>query len=86
MDFFKKHIENKTIFRYWLSKYPDVEECMFGIILEAIPIPNDILIGLSEDGEPNYVEYYKLSEMDLAFSESDQGMDDMPSNVVPFIH
>ena len=46
--------------------------CSYGYIVEHVILPdNDILLGLREDKEYGYTTYKKLSEIDLALSESD---------------
>ena len=74
-------------FRYWIhkriftpyeqeQKFEDEStlestECSYVYIVESVKLPNgDILLGLSED-RSGYTSYYKLSELDLALSKSD---------------
>lgn len=48
-------------------------ECSYGYFVEGIDLGYDWLIGITEDSpEPDYVHYYKLSEIEFAYSESDQ--------------
>ena len=50
----------------------DSKECSYGYIVDYTILPdNDILIGLSESKEGNYISYYKLSALDLACCDSD---------------
>lgn len=82
------------VYRYWIykrmftpyelnSKFVDESEfvtmeCLFGMIREAIELPDgDILLGFIDPEDYNtgrdlYVAYHKLSEIKLAFSPSDQ--------------
>ena len=70
---------HKTIFTpYELAeKFTDQsctenDEAMYGYITDYSILPNnDILIGFSEDKEANYISYYKLSEIDINYSKSD---------------
>lgn len=49
------------------------EECSYGYIVDVADLGYDWLIGISEDSaDLDYVQYYKLSELDLAISERDQ--------------
>jgi hypothetical protein len=85
-EFFEKH--KNTVFRYWERKrmwtpydmeakdpyqleYGD-EECNYGYIVEVINLGFDWLLGLSESPEGSYVEYFKLNDIALAYSDSDQ--------------
>jgi hypothetical protein len=85
-EFFKKHQDH--VLRYWERKrmwtpydmeckdpeqleYGDVE-CNYGYMVEVYDIGNDWLIGFSETREATYVEYHKLSDIELAYSDSDQ--------------
>ena len=85
-EFFEKH--RYTVFRYWLRRhmwtpyemelkdpyqveYGD-EECSFGYIVEVVDLGYDWLIGISESLDGSYIEYYKLSDIELAYSDSDQ--------------
>lgn len=54
------------------SRFEDVE-CSFGVIKEVIELPDgDILLAFgSAAGDIDYVEYYKLSEIHLAYAASD---------------
>lgn len=49
------------------------EECSYGYFVDCVDLGYDWLVGISEDN-PNgkYVSYYKLSELDFAYSVSDQ--------------
>lgn len=52
--------------------YTESETCEYGYIVEYIVLPdNDILLGLSESKEADYISYYKLSAIDLAYSDTD---------------
>ena len=61
------------------SCYMD-DECSYIIIREVIPLPgNDFLLGVEYinnedivDNAPDYVEYVRFSEIDLAYAKSDQ--------------
>lgn len=68
-------------FRYWVYKKAhasdddspfECEECIYGIIVEAIDLGNDWLLGFSGSGDGSYIEYYRLSEIYIAFSDVDQ--------------
>ena len=89
-EFFEKH--KNDIFRYWIRKrmwtpyevelkdpyqaeYGD-EECSHGYIVEIVDLGYDWLIGISESLDATYVEYFKLSDIELAFSDTDQNIDD----------
>lgn len=84
-DFLKKY-EGQT-FRYWIYKKPGlsygafgdadnnsplVNECAdYGRIVEAYVMPDgDVMLGFINDS--GYVEYQKLSDIDLAWSRRDQ--------------
>lgn len=85
-DFVERN--KNTVFRYWhrkrmwtpyemelkdpLQSDLELEECSFGYIVEAINLGHDWLIGISEDKKADYVSYYRLSEIDLAISDTDQ--------------
>ena len=48
------------------------DTCSFGYIVDHVVLPNnDIMIGLSESKNGDYINYYKLSNIDLALSKSD---------------
>lgn len=48
------------------------DTCEYGYIVEYTVLPdNDILLGLSESKDAGYISYYKLSAIDLAYSDSD---------------
>ena len=85
-EFFEKH--KNTVFRYWQRKrmwtpydmevkseyqleYGD-EECSYGYIVEVANLGYDWLIGISADLEADYIEYYKLNDIELAYCDSDQ--------------
>ena len=54
----------------------DNEECLYGYLIDAVNLGYDWLIGISDEQtleEAKYISYYKLSELDLAYSDSDQG-------------
>lgn len=88
MNEFLKKYKNKWIRywtkkRMWTPydmeiKNPDqsdlnFEECSHGYIVEAYNLGYDWLVGIGE--EPNssrYISFYKLSELDMAYSEADQ--------------
>lgn len=48
------------------------EECSYGYIVEVVDLGYDWLIGISADLEADYIEYYQLKDIVLAYSESDQ--------------
>ena len=54
------------------------EECSYGYLIEAINLGYDWLIGISDYSENfdfdniDYITYYKLSEIDLAYNKNDQ--------------
>ena len=49
------------------------EECYYGYFVECVNLGYDWLIGITEDSpEPDYIQYYKLSEIDFAYSVKDQ--------------
>lgn len=87
------HDNGDRIYRYWIykrmftpeemdKKWSDQscyenDECFYGIIREAIELPDgDILLGFVDpeavgtDVE-NYINYYKLSQIDLVFDPTD---------------
>jgi hypothetical protein len=85
-DFIEKH--RNTVFRYWERKrmwtpydieskdphqleYGD-EECNFGYIVDAIDLGFDWLLGFSDSRDASYIEYFKLNDIALAYSASDQ--------------
>lgn len=81
------------IYRYWIykrmftpeemdKKYIDQScyectECSYGIIKEAIELPDgDILLGFIDPADEDtkiegYINYYKLSQIDLVFDPTD---------------
>lgn len=85
-DFVEKNKD--TVFRYWLrkrmwtpyemelkDKYQsdlEDEEAEYGYLVEAVDLGHDWLIGISEDKKFDYISYYRLSELDLAISLTDQ--------------
>ena len=85
-NFIKKH--RNDVFRYWIHKrmwtpyemelkdpdQTDYEnlECDYGYLVEAIDLGYDWLIGISDTLDKIYISYYKLSELELALSDSDQ--------------
>lgn len=87
MDKFFEKYKGKYI-RYWIHKtiwtpYEmnckdpnqsalESEECNFGYITEIYNLGYDWLVGISEDPDINYTTFYKLSELDIAYTESDQ--------------
>ena len=85
-EFFEKH--KNDVFRYWERKrmwtpydmeckdpyqleYGD-NECLYGYIVEVVDLGADWLIGFSENQEGSYIEYYKLNDIAIAYSDSDQ--------------
>ena len=89
-EFFENH--RNDVFRYWIrrrmwtpyemeqkdpyqAEYGD-EECSFGYIVEAVDLGYDWLIGISESQDATYIEYFKLSGIELAFSDSDQNIEE----------
>lgn len=54
------------------SEFKDVE-CAYGVIKEAIELPDgDVLLGFGDpSGTVEYIEYFKLSEIQLAYSATD---------------
>ena len=89
-EFFEAH--KNHVLRYWERKrmwtpydieckdpyqtdYGDIE-CSYGYIVELYDIGNDWLIGISGDQDASYVEYYKLSDIAFAYSDSDQEDED----------
>ena len=48
------------------------EDASYGYLVEAVDLGNDWLIGISEDKKFDYISYYRLSELDLAISDTDQ--------------
>ena len=85
-DFVEKNKD--TVFRYWLrkrmwtpyemelkDKYQsdlEDEEAEYGYLAEAVDLGHDWLIGISKDKKFDYISYYRLSELDLAVSLTDQ--------------
>ena len=85
-EFFEKH--KNTIFRYWHRKRMwtpydmecknpyqleiSDEECSYGYIVEVVDLGYDWLIGISADLEADYFEYFKLNDIELAYSDTDQ--------------
>ena len=63
-------------FGYGEQKGPYVnEECYYAYIVSCVQLPDgDILLGFDEDpkAENRYIEYRKLSEIELAFASRDQ--------------
>ena len=50
--------------------------CSFGYIVDYVVLPdNDILLGLSDSKDGDYISYYKLSAIELALCESDKEED-----------
>ena len=87
--FIKKY--KNVLFRYWLRKrmwtpydierkdpcqgeYGD-EECSYGYIVEVVDLGYDWLIGISPDLAADYIEYFKLNDIELAYSSSDQNLE-----------
>ena len=85
-DFIKRN--KNTVFRYWERRtmwtpyemelkdpdqleYGDVE-CNHGYIVAAIDLGYDWLLGFSDDLSADYIEYHKLSNIELAYSDTDQ--------------
>lgn len=51
----------------------EFEDCSYGYFVECVNLGYDWLIGITEgSSEPNYVHYYKLSEIEFAYSVGDQ--------------
>jgi hypothetical protein len=48
------------------------EECNYGYIVEVVDLGYDWLVGISMDLEADYIEYYQLNDLVLAYSDSDQ--------------
>ena len=85
-EFFEKH--KNTLFRYWQRKRMwtpyDIEckdphqleygeeECSCGYIVEVVNLGYDWLIGISSEIKADYIEYYKLNDIELAYCDSDQ--------------
>ena len=84
--FIKKH--KNVVFRYWLRKrmwtpydfenkdpyqleYGE-EECSFGYFVDVVNLGYDWLIGISESKEADYIEYFKLNDIEFAYSNTDQ--------------
>lgn len=78
------HDYGDRIYRYWVyrrmftpeeqnAKYIDqafyeCDECLFGLIKEAIELPDgDILLGIADVRDQECLEYYKLSELRIAY-------------------
>ena len=85
-EFFEKH--KNTVFRYLQRKrmwtpydmeckdpyqleYGD-DECSYGYIVEVVDLGYDWLVGISSDLDADYIEYYNLNDIVLAYSDSDQ--------------
>ena len=85
-EFIEKH--KNTVFRYWQRKRMwtphDLEckdpnqlefgddECSYGYIVEVADLGYDWLIGIASELDAGYIEYYKLNDIELAYSDSDQ--------------
>lgn len=71
-NFFKDY--DDMVFRMWLKTEAD-ERATYVKVVKAIDIKNDILLGVAEvndEGEyDKYIEFYKLSEINIAWSEKD---------------
>ena len=53
------------------------ERADFGRIVEAYALPDgDVMLGFSESEDNRYIEYQKLSELDIAWSNIDQENED----------
>ena len=79
------------VFRYWKYKRPNIpyydnenspyecEECDYGELVDVIVLPNnDVMLAFKtemSDGKA-YINYVKLSEIDMAYSDRDQEDDD----------
>jgi hypothetical protein len=89
-EFIEKH--KNTVFRYWQRRrmwtpyemeskdpyqqeYGD-EECCLGYIVEIVDLGFDWLLGFSESQEASYIEYFKLNDIMLAYSGTDQEIDE----------
>lgn len=60
------------------SIYQD-DECCFGRIVEAVELPDgDVLLGFADPdcSSFEYVSYYKLSDIEIAYCERDQHEED----------
>ena len=87
-DYLKEHYDGKLFRYWlrkvnytpyeWDKKFPDQsylenDECSYGYIVDVIDLGYDYLLGITEDSkEKDYVSFHRLSEIDLAYSESDQ--------------
>lgn len=87
MDKFFEKYKGKYI-RYWIHKIRwtpyeldckdpnqstlESEECNFGYITEVYNLGYDWLIGISEEINSDYISFYKLSELDIAYTGFDQ--------------
>ena len=68
MGFTPYETEQKFEDQSWLED----DTCSWGYIVDHVVLPdNDIMIGLSENKDGTYINYYKLSAIDLALSKSD---------------
>ena len=68
MGFTPYELEQKFQDQSWLEN----DECMYGYIVDHVVLPdNDVMIGLSENKDDEYISYYKLSAVDLALSKED---------------
>lgn len=68
MGFTPYETEQKFEDQSWLED----DTCSFGYIIDHVVLPdNDIMVGLSESKDGDYISYYKLSAIDLALSKSD---------------
>lgn len=78
------HDYGDRIYRYWVyrrmftpeeqnAKYIDqsfyeCDECSFGLIKEAVELPDgDILLGIADVQSQECLEYYKLSELRIGY-------------------
>ena len=88
IDFIKRN--KNTVFRYWerrtmwtpyemeikdpdQAEYGDIE-CSHGYIVAAIDLGYDWLLGFSDSLSADYIEYRKLSNIELAYSDTDQAV------------
>lgn len=85
-EFFEKH--KNIVFRYWKRRrmwtpydveaknpyqveYGD-EECTYAYIVEVVDLGFDWLIGFADSLDADYIEYHKLNDIVLAYSNTDQ--------------
>ena len=78
------HDYGDRIYRYWVYRrmftpeeqnakyiyqsFYESDECLFGVIKEAIELPDgDVLLGIADVKAQESLEYYRLSELRLAY-------------------